>query len=97
MDVEFKVPEESVDYPKHSEFVVAAISKIMQKSIDDKNNFIFIRTNLKRGLPLENINKVAGPFIEAWAVEQFERIVADTGNEYQLINVEPGRVWPPMT
>ena len=40
------------------------------------------------GLPLENINKLAAPMIEAWACEVFAGIRDDRGNQYDLINVE---------
>ena len=40
------------------------------------------------GLPLENINKIAGPMIEAWAGEVFAGIRDNIDNEYCLINVE---------
>lgn len=63
----------------------------MRDAIQQGRNRIFIRTNLKRGLPLENINKVAGPFVEAWAVEQFELIADDAANPYRLVNVQAGK------
>lgn len=91
MEIIFKVPEESPDYPQHSEFAISKISAIMQDSMDGGRNKIFIHTNLKRGLPLENINKVASPFVEAWAMEQFENIADDAGNPYDLIHAESGR------
>jgi hypothetical protein len=68
----------------------------MKTAIETGKNKIFIQTNLKKGLPLENINKVAGPFVEAWALEQFEIIADDKGNQYQLINVEPGKRLDPF-
>jgi hypothetical protein len=37
---------------------------------------------------MENINKVAGPFVEAWAVEIFHDISQDPNKQYQLIHVE---------
>ena len=37
---------------------------------------------------MENINKIAGPFIEAWAVETFHAVLEDSNNKYALINVE---------
>lgn len=40
------------------------------------------------GLPLENINKIAGPMIEAWAGEVFSGIRDVPNNKYSLINVE---------
>lgn len=91
MSVTLKVPEESPDYPDCSAFVVERIQRIIQDAIDAKTNRIFIQTNLKRGLPLENINKVAGPFVEAWALEKFEDIADDVGNKYELVNVEAGK------
>lgn len=57
-----------------------------RKSVGD--NKIIINTNLKMGLPLENINKIAGPMIEAWACEVFAGIRDNSDNVYQLINVE---------
>lgn len=44
--------------------------------------------NLKMGLPLENINKIAGPMMEAWADEVFAGIRDNMDNDYHLINVE---------
>ncbi len=49
---------------------------------------IIINTNLKLGLPMENINKIAGPFVEAWAFETFKNVVDDANNKWSLINVE---------
>lgn len=86
-----KLPQESILYPKMSDGVCNAIRSIMHEAIDSGNNKIFIRTNLKRGLPLENINKVAGPFVEAWALEKFEEISDKIGNKYGLVNVEAGK------
>ena len=40
------------------------------------------------GLPLVNINKLAGPLVEAWAFEVFSGIRDDGQNKYRLINVE---------
>lgn len=91
-----KVPQESPDYAKNSAYVIQKISAVMQKAITAGNNRIFIHTNLKRGLPLENINKVAGPFVEAWALEQFEEVVSDTVNPYTLINVQAGKRLDPF-
>jgi|SRR3989344_3193313 len=85
-----KIPQETKDYPEASDFVRKQIGDIISTSIKNKDNMIFIHTNLKRGLPLENINKVAGPFVEAWALEKFEMIAEDPQNKYQLLNVESG-------
>ncbi len=85
-----KSPEETPGYKTWSDFVRLQISRIIETSIEEGTNKIYIHTNLK-SLPLENINKVAGPFVEAWALELFESIVDNEGNEYKLINVEAGR------
>ena len=37
---------------------------------------------------MENINKIAGPFVEAWAAQTFFGVLEDINNKYQLINVE---------
>lgn len=86
-----KIPQEFSIYPKTSEGVCGAIRDIMKNAIKKGDNKIFIRTNLKRGLPLENINKIAGPFVEAWALERFEAISDKAGNKYGLVNVESGK------
>lgn len=87
---EFKIPKEDPRYPVWSEYAIDRISTIIQNVIKDGNNKIFIYTNLKRSLPLENINKIAGPFVEAWALEKFEEILEDQNNPYELVNVQAG-------
>ncbi len=87
-DLDFKEPQESSDYPQCSRFVTSRIEAIIAKAIEEGKNRIFINTNLKFGLPMENINKIAGPFVEAWAFEVFQGALEDPKNEYQLVNVE---------
>ena len=87
-DLELKHPEQCDDYDECSEFVTNSIESIVQAAIDSGRNQIVINTNLKLGLPMENINKIAGPMVEAWAHEVFHDVLEDTDNEYQLINVE---------
>jgi hypothetical protein len=91
-----KVPRESADYATCSDYVIGKISAIIKNAIDSRDNRIFIHTNLKRGLPLENINKVAGPFVEAWALEKFENVAEDPNNSYQLVNVQAGKRLDPF-
>ena len=87
-DLVFKSPQESTTYKDDSTFVTRQITTILdgRKAADD--NKIIINTNLRMGLPLENINKIAGPMIEAWAGEVFSGIRDDMNNPYNLINVE---------
>ena len=87
-DLEFKIPEQCEDYDECSVFVTTSIESIMKEAIDTGRNKIIINTNLKLGLPMENINKIAGPFVEAWAVEVFQDVLEDANNRYSLINVE---------
>ena len=84
----FKIPTESETYQKDSEFVIQTIIDILKEQKKCRNNKIIINTNLKMGLPLENINKIAGPMIEAWVQEVFAHIKDDFNNSYSLINVE---------
>ncbi|MBQ9521638.1 MAG: hypothetical protein IJR72_03605 [Oscillospiraceae bacterium] len=87
-DLIFKIPQESPSYGEDSAFVVRQITAILDERKDKNDNKIIINTNLKSGLPLENINKIAGPMIEAWAGEVFSGVRDDTDNQYHLINVE---------
>ena len=87
-DMVFKIPIESETYQKDSEFVIQTIIDILKEQKKCRNNKIIINTNLKMGLPLENINKIAGPMIEAWVQEVFANIKDDFNNSYRLINVE---------
>lgn len=84
----FKIPEESDDYSESSAFAIQSIEEIIENAISRGENKIIINTNLKLGLPMENINKIAGPFVEAWACETFVNIVENPENEWNLINVE---------
>ena len=87
-DLYFKIPTESVDYDECSTFVVEVIGRIIDDAIQSGRNKIIINTNLKRGLPMENINKIAGPIVEAWAFEVFCDVLETDNNEFQLLNVE---------
>lgn len=87
-DLIFKIPQESPCYCENSNFVISQIINILNNRKAEGDNKIIINTNLKNGLPLENINKIAGPMIEAWAGEVFTGIRDDFNNKYHLINVE---------
>lgn len=87
-DQVFKVPQQSDDYHECSKFVTETIESIIDDAIQRGKNKIFINTNLKLGLPMENINKIAGPFVEAWAAETFQLIADNKENSYSLINIE---------
>ena len=87
-DMIFKVPVESKTYKEDSSFVIKQMTAILDERKNAGDNKIIINTNLKLGLPLENINKIAGPMIEAWAGEVFAGIRDDLDNQYHLINVE---------
>jgi hypothetical protein len=82
LKLKLKIPKESSEYGMSSEFVVTSIEDIMSDSIKLGNNKIIINTNLKLGLPMENINKIAGPFVEAWAQQTFHEVYKDKNNKY---------------
>ena len=88
--LDLKKPMESDDYQECSEFVVSSIESIIKDAMDTGRNKIVINTNLKLGIPMENVNKIAGPFVEAWALEIFTESLEDGENKYELINVEAG-------
>ena len=83
--LDFKIPKESSDYQECSDYVVGQIESIIDDAIKQDMNKIIINTSLKLGLPMENINKIAGPFVEAWAYEIFNDILEDENNKYELI------------
>lgn len=87
-DMIFKIPVESDTYREDSDFVINQIINILDERKRVGDDKIIINTNLVSGLPLENINKIAGPMIEAWAGEVFTGIRDNYDNEYNLINVE---------
>lgn len=87
-DLLLKKPIESKTYREDSEFIIKQIKDILDNQMRSGDNKIIINTNLRMGLPLENINKIAGPMLEAWAGEVFAGIRDDMNNPYHLINVE---------
>ncbi|MBQ7155658.1 MAG: hypothetical protein IJR85_08920 [Synergistaceae bacterium] len=87
-ELTFKIPVESASYREESDFVIRQIVSILDARETAGDNKIIINTNLKAGLPLKDINKIAGPMIEAWAFEVFAGISDDENNIYNLINAE---------
>ncbi len=87
-ELEFKIPRESEDYAECSSYATSVIGDIVDSAINHKLNQIILRTNLKYGLPMENINKIAEPLVEAWAFETFQNVLQDTRNAYALIHAE---------
>ncbi len=84
----FKIPIEAKSYQKDSDFVLQQITAILDERKFAEDNKIIINTNLKSGLPLKDINKIAGPMIEAWAFEVFVGIRDNENNIYNLVNAE---------
>lgn len=89
-ELDLKKPIESDDYADSSKFIVKSIELIMKDAMDSGRNKIIINTNLKLGIPMENVNKVAGPFVEAWAFEVFTESLHDGYNKYELVHIEAG-------
>lgn len=87
-DMCFKIPNENKSYQADSRFIVETIEAIIREAISNNYNRIVINTSLKLGLPMENINKIAGPIVEAWAFEIFHDIKDNANNTFSLVNAE---------
>jgi len=53
----FKTPIEASDYKECSDFLISKIELIMSEAINKNKNKMLIDTNLKLGIPMENINQ----------------------------------------
>ena len=51
-ELDFKIPQESEDYPEGSKFVTEKVEAIIARAITEGRNKIIINTNLKLGLPM---------------------------------------------
>ncbi|MGI2271811.1 hypothetical protein [Staphylococcus cohnii] len=71
---------ESEDYNYISNTIINSINNVFKKAFEQKKTKIIVNTSLKHGLPKENINKIAGPVVEAWTQEIFEEINIDSNN-----------------
>lgn len=85
-----KEPQERSDYKQISDNVIESITHMVKDSFDSGNNKIEISTNIRGSFPLDNINKIAAPLIEAWAADVFRKIKDDKNNFFNLINVQVG-------
>ena len=83
-DLNFKILIESENYKEDSQLVVNRIIKILDERKAKNDNKVIINTNLRLGLSLENINKIAGSMVEAWAYEVSNGIRDDLNNPYDL-------------
>ena len=68
-DLIFKIPIESETYQEDSNFIVKQIISILDERKNQGDDKIILNTNLKLGLPLENINKFA--FFFFWQTKNF--------------------------
>lgn len=87
-DLSFKIPKESIGYEQDSNDVINNIISILYERKNIGDDKVILNTNLMLGLPLENLNKIAGSMLEAWAVQVFSGIRDDLNNKYNLINIE---------
>ena len=70
-DLNIKILNESPLYEQTSKSFLETLNQVFSSILKKKKNEILIRTNLK-SIPMENINKIAGPFIESWALEKLQ-------------------------
>lgn len=66
-------------YNEYSEFVTTKLNEIFKELIATGQNQIILNTNLKAGLPMENINKIAGP--DYGSMESQEKLLDIVGND----------------
>lgn len=90
-DLNLKISKERKDYKDCSELVVNSIENIFNSTINSGKNKVILNTSLKLGLPMENINKLAGPVLEAWAIEVFQHVKNNGEKKFILKNVETGK------
>lgn len=87
--VSLKPVSEIPCYREISQASIEAIDRVMEWAKSKNRNKILIDTNLKLGIPMENVNKVAGPFIEAWAYEIFIDYLKEH-NDQHITKADPG-------
>lgn len=83
-----KKPKESKNYKKVSENILKVINGMVNDAFDNGKKQIIINTNIESDFPLDNINKIAAPLIEAWAADVFSKVKENANNDYNLINVQ---------
>lgn len=88
------MPAERADYWERSDYVRTRLEKLFNSTLKSGENEIRISTSLRQGLPLSNINQLAGAFIEAWAQERLELVMKGLEgyelDHYQLSAVANG-------
>ncbi len=76
---------ENKDYNTYSKEAICKIDSIFNDLLNSANNEVAIKSNLSKGLPIENINKIAGPILEEWVCTVFE----SKKKQYDLLQVKP--------
>ena len=76
---------ENKDYNTYSKEAICKIDSIFNDFLNSANNEVVIKSNLSKGLPIENINKIAGPILEEWVCTVFE----SKKKQYDLLQVKP--------
>lgn len=89
-NLDVKKPIENKNYKSISQDIIKAINAMVQNALDEGNNKVEINTNIKGTFPLDNINKIAAPLIEAWAAEVFRKVKDKENRTFDLINVQVG-------
>lgn len=89
--LDVKIPKESSDYRQNSFKAVEQIETLMQTKIDSKENRIDVKIGLKKGLPMDNIHRIAAPIVEQWAIETFEDSLNVEGYDFVGVELTPSR------
>lgn len=76
-------------YCEQSKEIQKLITDIFTKAtIDPSINKVLLSTNLKRGLPVKDIHKLAGPLTDEWVYQVLNDIASDSSNQYGIYCVE---------
>lgn len=76
-------------YCEQSKQIQGLIYDIFSKATTDETiNKVLLSTNLKRGLPVKDIHKLAGPLTDEWVYQVLNEIAENPNNKYGIYCVE---------
>lgn len=73
------------NYSKFSKKAIDIVKGIFDELLSDDENEVILKSNLRNGLPIENINKIAGPVLEEWVFT----VLDSKKEQYGLLQVKP--------
>lgn len=65
------------------------LSDVFSNATQDEDvNKVILSTNLKRGLPVKDIHKIAGPLTDEWVYQVLNDVAEDADNKYGIYDVQ---------